>query len=918
MRLPRRHPWSAWRRVSSAVGVSCLLAVSASPALAAPGDDAPPAEELPVEEDLPITVMPSIDPNSYVEPVLADAVLASLPLDQTTTTVVVRIGLLADGTVATVEVLESDREALGQALVDVIPQWSWNPARTSAGPVDATFPYTYTFELERNEALPANLTGVVREMATRNLLAEVSVSVQVEGGEGTDPIEFNTTTDGEGRFELRGVPVGLQAVRLVHGGHKVEQAEVQIVDGERTDVKLWMNRSDLSEELVVVGEREKEEVTRYTLSIEEIKRIPGTFGDPVKVVQTLPGAARTPFGTGLLVIRGANPEDSGVYIDGIRIPIIYHLTGTTSVISPELIDSVDYLPGGYGVQYGRTMGGTIDVKTKRDFGDDPKLVWGTDILDSQLFFEGKLGKNKKHGLAVGARRSYIDVFLPIFTSGTGFTIKPRYWDYQVKWAPQLEGDTQTSIFWYGFDDKLTVGTPDDVAQGADQDTQGDLGVQYNSHRVVGHWRKEFSERLALEFTPSVGVDTSNLGLGDAFTLKNGTLLGNVRGQLEWQASDAVEVVPGFDVYGGFWWFEFASAVSFEAAEDPLAEREPVGFDGQGNFWSPDPFVKVNLRPLDHRDRWLVTPGLRVNTTFLSTAGEISGGDDRRNSVTQSLDPRVLSRFEVVPERFALKAATGLYHQPPQPQEAVGVGTAANVGYERSWASSLGFEQRINQAVHYNVDVFYRSMDEQIVFNEAWTGFGTNPFVNEGLGRAYGIETILRHDPTNRFFGWISYTLSRSVRNDHPSSCEDAEGDDFFGTGDCWTRFDFDQTHILSAQGGYDLPHDFGISAQVQYVTGNPFSPYNAGVYDADSDLYNGFAVGPENSERLPPFVQTSLRADKRFTFKSWQLEAYVDLLNVVRGVNPEFTIYNYDFSEYAYVRGLPFIPNIGIEAEFFP
>ena len=35
------------------------------------------------------------------------------------------------------------------------------------------------------------------------------------------------------------------------------------------------------------------------------------------------------------------------------------------------------------------MGGPIDVKTKRDFGDDPKLVWGTDILDSQLFFEGK-------------------------------------------------------------------------------------------------------------------------------------------------------------------------------------------------------------------------------------------------------------------------------------------------------------------------------------------------------------------------------------------------------------------------------------------------------------------------------------------------------------------------------------------------
>ena len=86
----------------------------------------------------------------------------------------------------------------------------------------------------------------------------------------------------------------------------------------------------------MTGEREETEVTRRTISIEEVKRIPGTFGDPLKVIQTLPGAARTPFGTGFLVIRGADPEDSGVYIDGIRVPLIYHLTGTTSILSRRI------------------------------------------------------------------------------------------------------------------------------------------------------------------------------------------------------------------------------------------------------------------------------------------------------------------------------------------------------------------------------------------------------------------------------------------------------------------------------------------------------------------------------------------------------------------------------------------------------
>jgi len=879
---------------------------------AGPSGEEGGVEEPPAPEDLPIISGPSIVPESYVEAAYPDAEREA----GVEATVVLSIELSAEGEIDMVEVTESSGPAFEDALMDVLFEWQWSAAQTEAGPVPVTFPFTYTFELgdeevEEEELPPVNFTGVVLEMATADPIPRATIAI-----EGT---ELAVETDQDGRFELRGVPPGDQTVRLLHTGHVTDDRKLTFVEGELTEAKLWM-RADAyrGNEVVIAYEREKDEVTRRTITIEEIRRIPGTFGDPVRVIQTLPGAARTPFGTGLLVIRGANPEDSGVYVDGIRIPIVYHLTGTTSVIAPDLIDSVDYLPGGYGVQYGRTMGGTIDVKTKRDFEEDGKLTFGADILDSQVFYEGKLGKNKKHGIAVGARRSYIDVFIPLFTSGTDFTIKPRYQDYQLKWVPELAADEQLSLFFYGFDDILRVATPDDVAQGSDQDTQGDLGIRYNSHRLVGRYRKEFSEQVAFDLTPSVGLDTSDSSLGTDFGLSNGTTLFNVRSQLEWQATDAVEVIPGVDLYGGFWWFDFRSATTFEAAQDPLAEREPVGFDGRGSFWSPDPFLKVNLRPLADRERWLVTPGIRLQNTGLRTAGEITGtGEATPWQWSAAVDPRILSRFQITPDRFAIKGATGLYHQPPQPQEAIGVGTSSTVGYERSWSTSAGFEHRLNQALHYDVDLFYRSMDRQIVFDEQWTGFGSNPFVNEGLGRAYGLEIIARHDPVNRLFGWVSYTLSRAVRNDYPSSCT-GEENRLLGTGDCWTQFDFDQTHILSAQAGYDLPRDFGVSAQIQYVTGNPTSPFNAGVYDADADFYNGFAVGPENSERLPPFFQTSLRFDKLWTFRRWQLETYVDLLNAVRGVNPEFTIYNYDYSEFAYVRGLPFIPNIGIEAKFFP
>jgi hypothetical protein len=262
-----------------------------------------------------------------------------------------------------------------------------------------------------------------------------------------------------------------------------------------------------------------------------------------------------------------------------------------------------------------------------------------------------------------------------------------------------------------------------------------------------------------------------------------------------------------------------------------------------------------------------------------------------------------ARFELVKGAW-LKGATGWYHQPPQPQESIGAGSTASVYYEQAFNSSLGFEHQVSPLFQWDVDFFWRDMRRLIEFKEQWTGFGDSPFENRGQGRAYGAELIARINPVGNFFGWVSYTLSRSERRGSAT--------------DDWVPFDYDQTHILVANAAYDLPFDIGVSAQFQYVTGNPTSTFNAGVYDVDGNFYNGFRVGASNSERLPPYIQSSLRVDKLWTFRKWQLLTYLEAINALRGINPEFTNYNYDYSEFAYVRGLPFIPNIGIEARFAP
>ena len=110
----------------------------------------------------------------------------------------------------------------------------------------------------------------------------------------------------------------------------------------------------------------KEEISRQTLTTEELSKIPGTLGDPLRAIENLPGAARPPLNTGLLIIEGARPSDSRVNLAAAEVPQLYHYGGFTSVVPAGFIASIDYLPHNFGARYGRATAGTIDVELRPD------------------------------------------------------------------------------------------------------------------------------------------------------------------------------------------------------------------------------------------------------------------------------------------------------------------------------------------------------------------------------------------------------------------------------------------------------------------------------------------------------------------------------------------------------------------------
>jgi hypothetical protein len=175
--------------------------------------------------------------------------------------------------------------------------------------------------------------------------------------------------------------------------------------------------------------------------------------------------------------------------------------------------------------------------------------------------------------------------------------------------------------------------------------------------------------------------------------------------------------------------------------------------------------------------------------------------------------------------------------------------------------------------------------------------------NQGLGRAYGLEVLLRHEITKNFFGWIAYTLSRSeVRNVGQTS---------------YYLSQYDQTHILTAIASYTFPFGVELGGRFRYVTGNPTTPvqHPYDLYDVDANAFSA-SYGGYRSARLPDFNQLDIRVDKYWRFTHWTLDTYLDVQNVYNAKNVEANFYDYRFRFRYDVPGIPFLPVLGVKGSF--
>jgi len=584
------------------------------------------------------------------------------------------------------------------------------------------------------------------------------------------------------------------------------------------------------------------------------------------------------------------------------VPLIYHFGGLYSVIPTELLSKIDFYPGNFSAKYGRAMGGIIDAGIRSPRTDGYHGLAQVDLIDARLMFEGPIpGTDKKWSFAVAGRRSYFDLWLkPVLEEvGGGVTQAPRYYDYQliIEGKP-TKAQTFRTLF-YGSDDRLELLLDEPPAN--EPALAGNVGLVTQFQRLQLEYDNKLSKDDTLETMFNLGRDQLEFGLSQYFFLLE---FFSVSGRIEYAHKLAKQATMnlGLDVLAGY--FDVSLRLPpppqpGQPANQPFSTRT-VEQDAQTGFgFRPAAYVEFELTP---NTRTRIVPGLRLDYTLDSEKLDVS--------------PRINARYTVVDEfpKTTLKAGVGVFHQPPQYQQVVEPLGTPGVKSNRAIHYGLGVEQEITKQLEASLDGYFKQMDDLVIGKPSLSGAHVE-YGNDASGYSVGGELMVKYKPDERFFGWLAYTVSRSIRQNGPDEPE--------------YQVSWDQTHILTALGSYRLGHGWEFGARFRLVSGNLVTPnvcdltsetcdpnrINA-LYHGASGAYTPIPFGTLNSERFPMFHQLDLRIDKAWQFKLWKLSAYLDVQNAYNNQNVEGLLYNFSFTGRQYITGIPILPSFGMRGEF--
>ncbi len=690
------------------------------------------------------------------------------------------------------------------------------------------------------------------------------------------------STDLDGNYRISGIKPDLYNVEVSFLGYKTKvEYEVQVFNNKPALVNFSLEEDSKTLDAVVVTanpfeKKEESPVSLRTIGVNEIERNPGGNRDISKALQSLPGVASSVAFRNDIIIRGGAPNENRFYLDGVEVPNINHFAtqgasgGPVGLINVNFIREVEFFSGAFPANRGNALSSVLNFQMK-----DPRQdrIGGNFTLganDAGITIEGPIVPG--HSFMFSYRRSYLQLLFRLL----GLPFLPTYDDFQLKYKARINDKNEIIVVGLGAIDQFKLNTDDDLdpeqqrivdVLPVNEQWNYTLGVNWKNYREKGYSMLVVSRNMlnntAFKYADNIEADTNLI-----LNYKSQEIENKLRFENNWRDK-------GWKInYGVQYEFARYNNSTYNKVNLPDGQIFEIDYSSAIDIHKWGAFGQVSRSFVN--GRLLLSLGARVDGNSYST---------QMAKTYETFSPRFSVSY-AFNDNFNLNANVGRYFQLP-PYTSLGfrdnngvlVNRENGLKYIASNHGVLGVEY-INQiGLKVSVEGFFKYwQDYPFILRDSislanlgadFGVIGNTEVTSENDGRAYGVELLVQQKLWKGFYGILAYTWVRS-------EFEDRNGN--------FVPSAWDAQHLISLTGGKKFKRNWEVGLRWRFTGGSPYTPADAET-SALIPVWNINRSGiPDytqlNSERLKPAHFLDMRVDKKWFFKKWALNVYIDVQNV--------------------------------------
>lgn len=298
-----------------------------------------------------------------------------------------------------------------------------------------------------------NVKGTVIDRAIKTGLPSATIEWMGDAGR-------KTSTDSNGYFILRRIPVGRQSVRISYMGYKtVTLSNLSVESGKELVLVVEMEEDIATTNEVTVQSRPNKSkplndlalVSGRMFSVEETRRYAAGLNDPSRIATAYAGVS----GNGdknALIIRGNAPNGLLWRMEGIDIPNPNHFArvgtsgGGISILSSQLLANSDFMTGAFPAEYGNALSGVFDIHLRKGNKDKREFTFSASTIGIDAATEGYFKKGSKSAYLVNYRYGFLTLMQQI-----GFKISDAATTFQdLSFHINLDAKKWGELSFFGF------------------------------------------------------------------------------------------------------------------------------------------------------------------------------------------------------------------------------------------------------------------------------------------------------------------------------------------------------------------------------------------------------------------------------------------------------------------------------------